>query len=234
MDNSGLNTRIIYLVENDQQNISVLHQEMSAFDQTYFMDGIRTGISNFENYAWCPDRTISMVTHLMRYLRIKPGDRFLDCGAALGMYVKALRLQGVEAYGYDVSQFAVEHCDAEVKPFMSNYLNGARFDFVMLKDVAEHIPQEELMRLISKLCIFTDKKLFFIVPLAFKTGGDYVHPKEENDKTHIHRFTLHDWIVLLQECASNFVVTGGYRYPGLKPGAFEVSYGYGFITMERV
>lgn len=207
---------------------------MSDFDANYFMRGKETGVSNFTDYSWKPDATLSMVTHLMRYLHINPGDRVLDVGAARGYYVKALRMQGVDAYGYDISEWAIENADPAVRQFMSSHLNGSRFDFVFCKDCAEHIPQEELIRVVTKLCLFTDKKLFFIVPLSEKTGGAYIHPKEENDTTHIHRFTLHDWIVLLQGCASNFVVTGGYRYPGLKPGAFEVEHGYGFITIERV
>lgn len=207
---------------------------MNQFTEDYFLRGKESGLSNFENYRWMPDATISWATHLMRFLGIKEGDTVLDVGAARGYYCQALRMLGVQAFGYDISEWAVANCHPEMEPYMSNYLNGARYDYVISKDVAEHIHPEELTTLIKRLMLFTNRKLFFIVPLAFKTGGVYIHEKEEHDSTHVNRWTLHDWLTFFQSCSPAFIVNGSYRYPGLKPGAYEVENGYGFFTLERI
>jgi len=207
---------------------------MSKFTEDYFVRGKETGLSNFEDYRWLPDQTISTATHLKRYLGLRDGDRLLDVGCARGFYVKALRMLGIDAHGYDVSEWAIANCDPEVKPFVSNYLNGATYDVVFSKDTFEHIHPKDLTALLERLLAVVKRKMFVIVPLAEKTGGAYVHPKEEKDATHVNRWILSDWIFFLQRCSSSFVVTGGYMYPGLKPGAYEVERGYGFITLERI
>lgn len=207
---------------------------MNPFTEDYFLRGKDTGLSNFTNYSWQPDATIAWATNLKRFLGIKEGNTVLDVGAARGFYCKALRVLGVNAWGYDISEWAVANCDEDVKPFMSNHLNGQEFDFIYSKDTFEHIYASDLRALVIRLLAHTKKKMFVIVPLAEKTDGKYVHPKEEQDSTHLNRWTLHDWLVFLQACSSSFIVTGGYRYPGLKPGCYEVEQGYGFITLERV
>lgn len=207
---------------------------MNPFGQTYYMDGIRNGVSNYENYEWRPDATLSMVAHLKRYLAIQPGERVLEIGCARGFYTHALRLLEVEAYGQDVSEWAIANCLPEVKPYVSNHLNGHSFDVVWSKDVFEHIRPSELGPLISHLCKITKRKIFAIVPLANNTNGAYVHEKEERDATHINRWTLEDWINFLQNGTTSFTVSGSYYYPGLKPGMYEVKNGYGFLSMDRI
>lgn len=207
---------------------------MNPYTEDYYLHGIEKGLSNYENYVFQPDRTLSMVSHLRRYLGLKEGERVIEIGASRGYYCKALRMLGIEAYGYDISEWAVQNCHPDVKPFMSTYLNGANFDVAWSKDCWEHISESDLKPLIKHLCKVTSRKIFAIVPLAESTDGKYIHEKEEKDVTHVNRWTLHDWIVFLQGCTTSFVVTGGYFYPGLKPGAAEVENGYGFLSMDRI
>lgn len=207
---------------------------MNVFDEEYFMRGAESGKSNFSNYHWLPDTTISTATHLKRYLGLKEGDSLLDVGAARGFYVKAMRMLGISAWGYDVSEWAVENCDPDVRSYMSNHLNGSNYDVVFSKDTFEHIPETELRTLVTRLLLFTKRRMFVIVPLSSATGGAYIHPKEEKDKTHVNRWTLPDWLLFFQECSSSFTVSGSYLFPGLKPGAYEVSEGYGFFTIDRI
>jgi len=206
----------------------------NKFTEDYFLRGPKAGLSNFENYRWMPDATISMATHLKRYLALCPGDRFLDVGCARGYLVKALRMVDVHAFGYDISEWAIANCDPDVKPYVSNHLNGGEYYTVFSKDTFEHIPPDDLRALLAKLIPCTRKRMFVIVPLAKEDGGEYVHPKEENDSTHVNRFTLPTWMDFLQASAPGFIVNGSYRYPGLKPGCYEVEHGYGFITLERI
>lgn len=45
---------------------------------------------------------------------LKPGDRVLDIGAAKGFLVKDLLALGIDAYGVDVSEYALMTCEPEV------------------------------------------------------------------------------------------------------------------------
>lgn len=203
------------------------------FDEDYFLRGKETGVSNFENYRWLPDQTIALAWNLRRYLALKDDDSILDFGCARGFLCKAMRKIGVQAWGYDISDWAIQNCDEDVKPFVSNHLNGSSYSAIVSKDTLEHIPLEDLRGLLRWMS-GASSKLFFILPLAKKTGGEYVHPKEELDATHVNRFTLTDWMLLFQDCLPSYVVNASYFYPGLKPGALEVEQGYGFFLCTRL
>ncbi len=45
---------------------------------------------------------------------LKPGMRVLDVGCAKGFLVKDLLSEGIDAYGADVSRYALMHCEPEV------------------------------------------------------------------------------------------------------------------------
>lgn len=205
----------------------------TPYTAEYYMRGVEGGLSNYTNYRWVPDATIPWAHTLRRLLGIRETDRVLDFGCALGMYVNALRFIGVDAYGYDISEWAIANCHPDVKAFVSNHLNGAEYDFAYAKDCFEHIEPEQLKSLVKYLLLHT-KRLFIIVPLACEEGGGYVHEKEEKDRTHVNRWPLQDWIEFVGRCSSSFITTGSYMYPGLKPGAYEVQRGYGFILATKI
>lgn len=207
---------------------------MNQFTEEYYMRGPDTGLSNYRDYHWLPDATISMATHLRRYLDIKPGETLLDVGCARGYYVKALRLIGVEAFGYDISEWAIANCDPDVKPYVRNHFNGEQYDYIFSKDCFEHVPHQELESLVRRLLGSTRKTFFAIVPLAESWGGRYVHPKEENDSTHVIRWTFTEWLEFFRRASPAFVATGSLAYPGLKPGCYEVDGGYGFYRLETI
>lgn len=205
----------------------------SPYTDDYYLRGVENGLSNYTNYRWVPDATIPWAHTLRRLLNIKESDRVLDVGCALAMYVKALRFIGVDAYGYDISEWAIANCHPDVKSFISNHLNGANFDLIYSKDCFEHVPPMELEQLVKYLLAHTHR-LFIIVPLSHEKGGGYVHEKEERDSTHVNRWPLQDWIEFIGKCSSSFITNGSFMYPGLKPGAYEVEHGYGFILATKI
>lgn len=203
------------------------------YDADYYLRGQETGKSNYTDYRWLPDQTLSWAHHFRRFLSIKENARVLDVGCATGNYVRALRMLGIDAWGYDVSEWAVSNSEQEVKPFLSNQLNGAEYDVIYSKDCFEHIPPMELDILVRRLLRSTNR-LFIIVPLSKESGGAYIHEKEEKDPSHVNRWTLPEWLCFLESCSPSFIVTGSYRYPGLKPGSAEVDCGYGFFLCTRI
>lgn len=92
----------------------------------------------------------------------------LDAGCAMGFLVEALRERGVEAYGIDVSEYAIsqvhesvrEHCSvgslAEPLP--------RRYDLVVSIEVLEHVPPREAPAAISNLGAATDRILLSTTP----------------------------------------------------------------------
>jgi ubiquinone/menaquinone biosynthesis C-methylase UbiE len=53
---------------------------------------------------------------MVRHFKLKPGDRVLDVGCAKGFLVKDLMkvCPGLEAFGIDISEYALMHCEPEV------------------------------------------------------------------------------------------------------------------------
>jgi ubiquinone/menaquinone biosynthesis C-methylase UbiE len=53
---------------------------------------------------------------IIAHFKLKPGDRILDVGCAKGFLVKDLMIvmPGLEAFGLDISEYALKHCEPEV------------------------------------------------------------------------------------------------------------------------
>jgi len=51
---------------------------------------------------------------IVEYFELKPGDRLLDVGCAKGFLVKDLLELGIDAYGIDISEYAIINCEPEV------------------------------------------------------------------------------------------------------------------------
>lgn len=206
------------------------------YTKDYYLNGPESGLSNYQDYHWMPDKTLPMALQLKWLLGIKDTDWVLDYGCARGYLVKALRMQGIQAYGYDLSEWAVSNCDEGVKNYVSTVLNTSPmvWDHVIAKDVFEHIPADQLTEIVASLLRATKKQLYIIVPLAVTRGGTYNCPVDEQDSTHVIRWTLPCWIEYLQGFDKNFVVSGGYEAPVIKPNCFKYPKSYGFLTVRRV
>jgi len=205
----------------------------NKFSEDYYLRGVETGLSNYTNYRWLPDLTIPMANTLKDFLKISDDESILDYGCARGYLVKALRTIGVEAYGCDISNWAIENCDPEVSDYVGfSFDKEGGYDHVFCKDVLEHIPQEDLDVLLPKLFTVAKKACLFIVPLAIVEGGSYIFPNDEKDATHIHRKTLGGWVSLLQKHSDGFMVMTS-NVPKLKPCVNDYPGSAGFIYCGR-
>lgn len=107
----------------------------------------------------------------------------LDFGCAKGFLVKALRDRGVTAYGYDISDWAINNGHESVKPFLSDKIILPT-DLVVSYDTWEHIPEDQIQNFKVKL---KDKaeKFYFVV-------GTLDTPDWQHDASHINMHKL-DW-----------------------------------------
>ncbi len=51
---------------------------------------------------------------IVAHFGLKPGDKVLDVGAAKGFLVKDLMAEGIDAYGLDISEYALMTCEPDV------------------------------------------------------------------------------------------------------------------------
>jgi ubiquinone/menaquinone biosynthesis C-methylase UbiE len=82
------------------------------YGELYF-DGPRT--YGYGGYRY-DGRWIPVAEDIVRHFALKPGDRILDVGCAKGFLVKDLLTvcPGLEAFGLDISEYALMHCEKEV------------------------------------------------------------------------------------------------------------------------
>lgn len=107
----------------------------------------------------------------------------LDFGCAKGYLVKALRDRGVNASGFDVSEWAINQAPKEVRPYLSNKVMG-HVDLIVSYDTWEHIPEAQLDGWKDKLSNRSSKFFF--------TVGTLQTPNWQHDASHITMHEL-DW-----------------------------------------
>jgi SAM-dependent methyltransferase len=102
----------------------------------------------------------------------------LDAGCAMGFLVEALDERGVDAWGIDVSEYAISQVDASVKERCSvaslTDSLSRRYDLIACIEVIEHVPASDAERAIANLCQATDRLLLSTTP------GDFGEPTHLN------------------------------------------------------
>ena len=133
---------------------------------------------------------------------LQPGS-VLDVGCAIGLLVEALRLRGVEAYGVDVSEYAISQVHPSIRDFcrlgLATESFGRRYDLIVCIEVLEHLPPEQAQAAVANFCRHADRVLFSSSPF------DYVEP------THFNVQPPHYWARL-------FAQQGFYRDVDLDAG----------------
>jgi len=213
--------------------------DFDVYDADYFLRGKETGKSLYTDYRWMPDLTIPMVKAIGVHLEMPRGSRVLDYGCARGYMVKAFNSVGYPAYGFDPSQWVIDHCDPEVAHCVTTDwadIESRKYDWVVAKDVLEHVPAEDLGDTIRRIKSVTEAGIFAVVPLAEEWGQTYVVPEYEADVTHRVRINLHDWMSLFVSVLGNgWTVTASYRVAGVKDNYYDkYPTGNGFITARMV
>ncbi len=113
---------------------------------------------------------------------IRPAS-VLDAGCAMGFLVESLRRRGVEAYGVDVSEYAIQR----VHPDIQSYCRVGsiaepfprQYDLIVSIEVLEHMPQADAERAAVNFCRFSDDVLFSSTPFDYKEVTHFnVQPPE--------------------------------------------------------
>jgi hypothetical protein len=108
----------------------------------------------------------------------------LDAGCALGMLVESLRKLGADAYGMDVSDFAIKNVDDSVRDYcwaasLTDPL-PQHYDLITCIEVIEHLPPEDGELAIENLCAAADRILLSSSPFDYSEPTHVnVRPPEE-------------------------------------------------------
>jgi len=198
------------------------------FDEEYFEDGIRSGKSLYENFRWMPQKSFPIAATIKE---LYPEKRILDYGCAKGFVVYALRLLGMDAFGYDISSYAINNCKPEVKQFIySNKQDLPMIDVIFGKDILEHLPYEHVdseLKWLNSIC----KEACFIIP--FGSNGRYRIAEYGFDVTHVIAEDEEWWIKRFYK--AGFVVDHFYyRVRGFKDNWISHDpYGNGIFLLSN-
>ena len=167
----------------------------NMFDEKYFEDGVRSRVSAYENFRWMPERTIREASSIINNIQF---NNVLDYGCAKGFMVYAMRLLGKEAYGVDISDYAIKNCHPKVKDFVSvidevEQISGG-WDLIIAKDVLEHTTKDLVPKVLEAFRLRT-KQLLVVVPLG--DGKRYRIREYEMDVTHIIREPEEWWLTTI-------------------------------------
>ena len=211
---------------------------INYYDKDYFENGHKTGKSGYSNYQWLGEPTLKMSNSIIRYCDLEINNSILDYGCAKGFLIKAFKLNGfVNTFGCDVSKYAVENADAEVKKDITlldnnknicEQFNGKVFDLVISKDVFEHIPLNYLPELLYQLSKIS-KKMFLAIPLGDESNR-FLIPEYHNDASHVTIISDRNWTDLFKKDWE--IIKKDNRVEGLKDYWFDVNpKGNGFYLL---
>ncbi len=107
----------------------------------------------------------------------------MDAGCAIGYMVEALRGRGVEAFGVDVSEYAIAHPRPGTAPYIAvgsvTEPFPRRYDLILCVEVLEHMQKEQAEAAVANLCRHADDILFSSSPHEFKEVTHFhVRPTE--------------------------------------------------------
>lgn len=102
----------------------------------------------------------------------------LDAGCAWGFLVEALRDRGIEAYGIDVSEFALENARPDIRPHLSigsvlDPYPKDHYDLVVCMEVLEHLPNDQAAPAVANLARHGREVLFSSTPVDFSEATHF-------------------------------------------------------------
>jgi cyclopropane fatty-acyl-phospholipid synthase-like methyltransferase len=206
------------------------------YDKDYFENGVATGKSGYDNYRWLPELTIKLAYNIIKYLGIKDEHAVLDYGCAKGYLVKALRILDIDAYGADISEYAINMADSDVRQYcrLINSTGGLpferKFDWLITKDVLEHMTEDVLGEFL-KISRSSAVNSFHVVPLGHG-DGHYIVPSYDLDLTHTIAQPA-DWWIDKFTHAGWKLKSFSHCVPGVKENwTSQFEKGNGFFVLE--
>jgi len=81
------------------------------------------------------------------------------------------------------------------------------------------------------------KTFLMVVPLSAYPTEPYLFPEDNTDPDRLIKWPLEVWLDFIRvrvNTGEDFIVTGSWRYPGLRPASSQVPKSTGFIQFTRI
>lgn len=173
----------------------------SLYDKKYYETSC--GELPYYNEAWLPffEKIADKIVE-----DIHP-KTVLDVGCAMGYLVAALRDRGVEAFGIDVSEYAISKVRKDIKPYckVASAIDELpkelpqRYDLIVTIEVAEHLYEEDCEKFISNICGYADDIIFSSSP---EDTREDTHFNVQQPEYWAKRFAKHNFYKVLSYNAS--------------------------------
>lgn len=137
----------------------------------------------------------------------------LDVGCGTGRLVKALRSFGIDAYGIDFSQDAIDLADDSVKSFLkvgsiSNLpYKDNEFDAVVSFDVLEHMERADIRKAVNEAIRVSRKTILHKV---YTKENNWINWFHGHDHSHLSVFTNKFWQKLFLEHPGVTLLKGSF------------------------
>jgi len=174
------------------------HIDASYYDREYYTGNTKESLRFFQRSSWY-GRLWRFIKDSYRARIIKwqfNPQKVLDVGCGRGGFVRALRKLGVEAYGVDVSEHAIDLAHEDVKPFLRRadvlrlpYADN-EFDLVISYHLLHHMEQGNLKRAVNETVRVTKK---FIIHKIVTHENTFKHMLYRKDPSHRSIFPVRYW-----------------------------------------
>lgn len=154
----------------------------SYYNEKYYLSGCGKDYNDRTYWSSVFQKVAQNIVELYR-----PAT-YLDVGCAYGYLVEALRDLGVEAYGVDVSSYAIGKVREDIRPycFVANVAEGlpaelpSQFDCISAIEVIEHLYEEDEIPFLQALCGRTQHIVFSSTPDDFNEKSHFNVQQQEH------------------------------------------------------
>lgn len=157
--------------------------------------------------------------------RINPAT-VLDAGCAMGFLVEGLREREVEAFGVDISDYAIQKVHPSIKSYcrVGSVLEplSQRYDLIVCIEVFEHLQPDTCEQAVENLCKASDDILFSSSPLDYY---EVTHLNVQPPEYWAGLFALHGFIRDVDFDAS-FITPWAVRFRKNKEPLHQIVRGY--------
>ena len=131
---------------------------------------------------------------------------FLEIGCGKGFFVENFLKNGINAYGVDISQFALQMASAKIrKNVLVSYaemlpFQNSVFDIILLPHVVEHVLNIDM--LLHELCRVSKKNGLILIVIPVVPFGSVKYWRKVglfSDKGHVSMFTSGYWMELFKK-----------------------------------
>ena len=141
------------------------------FGREYF-DGARE--HGYGGYHY-DGRWMPVVEDIIDHFDLKPGERVLDVGCAKGFLVRDMCWTGLDAYGLDISRYALENCHPEIasRLHLGNATNlpfpDGSFDAVISINTVHNLPRDLCIQALREIERVAKHSAAFVQVGAYRT-----------------------------------------------------------------